>query len=146
MSRYFSDRPATPTVTFTSDATIVDDAGGDAFVGVTCWGSPAFGYLGAVGSDGSTVILRAYNDRKPDLLSEGSEAPSIQVGTPAQLSLDCRGGGSAPTELVLRVNGEEVERAEDPEGLDGFMGVGLWYASERADAVVRWNDSRSQTS
>jgi hypothetical protein len=140
-SRYFSDEQASSTLTFSSSATIVDDAGGNTYAGLSCWASPAYGYLAAVGSDGSVAILRAFNDRPPEDLSEDAGRPQIALGETTRLSMECLGGGSKPTTIVLRADGFEIARAEDPEGLDGFMGVGLWYGADRPGAVIRWNDS-----
>jgi len=145
LSRYFSEDPATPNLTFTSEATFVDTAGGDVYAGVTCWGAPTAGYLGALGSDGMAAILKVFNDRSPETLTERAGVPYLGQAVTTQLSIECRGGGTEPTQVVLRANGNEIVRADDQDGLDGFSGVGLWYGAEHAGAVIRWNDSSAST-
>jgi hypothetical protein len=141
LSRYFSDEPAAPTLTFTSTATIVDDAGGVTYAGLSCWGSPAYGYLAAVGTDGTFAILRVFNDQRPESLYEDIATPRIGLGRTTRLAIDCLGGGSEPTTIVLRADDAEIARTEDAGGLDGFMGVALWYGADTPGAVILWNDS-----
>jgi hypothetical protein len=140
-SRYFLDEQTTPTLTFASTATIVDDAGDVTYVGVSCWGSPSLGYLAGVGSDGTVGILRVFSDRRPESLFEDHGTPKIGIGTTTRLSIECRGGGASPTTIVLRANDAEIARAQDAEGLDSFVGVGLWYGAGSPGAVIRWTDS-----
>jgi hypothetical protein len=146
MSRSFGDAPATATMTFSTSVTVVDDAHGNLLAGVTCWASPSFGYLAAVSQDGQAVILRVYSDQPSDRLTQAQMQPILAQGSTSRLSIECRGGGSGPTDVVASVDGVVVARASDPDGYDGFVGVGLWYASEHPNAILRWADSVGRTS
>lgn len=140
LSRHFFTEPATSSITFSAEVTVVKEAG-YAGVGVSCWSGPSLGYLLVVGSDGRSAIVEALDDASAEVLLEG-DSPMFGAGDRLTLSIRCAGGGGSSTEVVGRMNGEEIARVEDAvDGLDAFSAIGLWSVSEHEGGTVRWDDA-----
>ena len=115
---------------------------GDGVFGVGCQSNTDEAYLLLAGVDGGLALGRKDADRGPSnhtqILATNEE---IRVpATNVRLTLSCRSslGGSAVT-LRGYVDGREVIRGRDADGLDGFRQGVLAFDSSMAGAEVRFS-------
>lgn len=113
-----------------------DEPGG---VGLACVdGVRHMGYALFAGN-GQDLVIRRYDDNgETDLASDEMTLPA----TPYRLTLSCSitGPGSDRVVVTGSLNGREVLRAEDPDGIYGYSGMRLMLASDIAPVTVRFDN------
>lgn len=119
----------------------VESVSGDGLFGVGCYSGEdelKGGYLLLAHTDGGVVLLKTVPPDEVELIAENEEAavPTNNV----RIMLSCTNpvltGSSVP--LAGYINGEEVIRATDEDGLDGFTVGGLEFLGQTSGAEVRF--------
>ena len=132
----------------------VESVSGEGLFGVGCYSGEEElkgGYLLLAHTDGGVVLLKTVPPDEVELIdeNEGTTVPTSNVRIKLSCTNPLRRSSAA---LAGYINGEEVIKATDNGGLDGFTVGGLEFLGQtpdaevrftRADAVVSDNDDSS---
>jgi hypothetical protein len=125
-------------VVVSADLVEVDLGDEPGAVGVACIdGDRHAGYALLAGNGGGVVIRRYDEQGETDLLRDDASLPA----PPYRLTLSCRvesPGGTVA--LAGSVDGTEIVRGEDPEGIVRFSGTRLVLASDVAGVLARYDN------
>ena len=110
--------------------------------GVSCWESPASGYLFGLAPDGSYVIVKLDLAGRAQAILKGGHADEAVPGAGARNRIrgDCR-ADDGRVELGFFVNGDRVAVVRDKGSTRSFKGFGLFVATSDAGTDVRFDNA-----
>ena len=113
-----------------------DEPGG---VGLACVDGGRHAGYALFAGNGQDLVIRRFDDNgEIDLASDEMRLPA----TPYRLTLSCSISRPGSDRVIVTgsLNGREVLRADDPNGIYGYSGMRLMLASDIAPVTVRFDN------
>jgi hypothetical protein len=132
-----------PAVSVEVDARLESGGGPGAELGVTCvvHGNPIDAYVFLIEPETSTYeILKISGGEAPLQLLSGPGGAILAGPATNRIQGECVGQPDGSAALLFRVNGQVVALELDPNGFDGFIGIGMFASALLEDVDARFDN------